>query len=145
MQHCWEHNSKKFSKKKILGKNFWEFLGYGVDKDLVCAHKGVVGCREPPRKVTVKDHIIWFRIAFRQITKAFSLKVDQPITAKDKDHLKRPNIKLFGRASTYDFRYHIKVTMSNGKIVYNFNCPVTHCSNSAQAESNLASDINICE
>ena len=49
--------------------NFWKFLGYDVDKDLVCAHKGVVGCREPPRKVTVKDHIIWFRIAFRQITK----------------------------------------------------------------------------
>ena len=35
--------------------------------------------------------------------------------------------------------------MSDGKIVYNFNCPITHCSNSANSESNLDSEIKICK
>ena len=28
-------------------------MGYDLVKDLVYGHKGVIGCREPPRKVTV--------------------------------------------------------------------------------------------
>ena len=35
--------------------------------------------------------------------------------------------------------------MNDGKIVYNFNCPNTHCTNSANADNNLASKINICK
>ena len=38
----------------IWGGIFWKFLGYDLIKDLVGAHKGVIGWREPPRKVTVK-------------------------------------------------------------------------------------------
>ena len=81
--------------------------------------------------------ILNFRIAFSQITKG-----------RQTNYCKRQGPSEMTQHLTLGslwLQYHIRVAMSDGKIVYNFNCPVTHCSNNAQAESNLASDINICE
>ena len=34
------------------GESLEEFSGNDLVKDLICAHKGVLGCKEPPRKMT---------------------------------------------------------------------------------------------
>ena len=42
----------------------------------------------------IKDHKLWSILYDSELHFVKSLKVDKPITAKDKDHLKWPNIQL---------------------------------------------------
>ena len=50
--------SPKVAEFNFRGESPEELLENDLNKDLVYAHKRVTGCREPPRKVTVNQHLV---------------------------------------------------------------------------------------